>query len=132
LSQPVFLALDEVLALHADQIRRYGGRPGVRDLELLKSALAMPQAGHQGDYLHTDLFEMGAAYLFHIVCNHPFVDGNKRAGLIAALAFLGLNGMRIEADVDALYELVVGVAAGARGKAEVAVFLRQNLRQRRK
>jgi death-on-curing protein len=129
--QPIFLALDEVLALHADQIRRYGGRPGVRDLELLKSALAMPQAGHQGDYLHTTLFEMGAAYLFHLVRNHPFVDGNKRAGLIALLAFLGLNGLRIRADSDALYELVMGVAEGDVGKAEIAVFLREHTSTRR-
>jgi death-on-curing protein len=130
--RPSFLGLDEVLALHADQIRRYGGRPGVRDLGLLQSALAMPQAGHRGDYLHTSLFEMGAAYLFHIVRNHPFADGNKRAGLIAALAFLGLNGFRLEADPDALFDLVVGVAAGTLGKAEVAVFLRENARPRQK
>jgi death-on-curing protein len=131
-SQPVFLALEEVLALHADQIRRYGGRAGVRDLELLKSALAMPQAGHRGDYLHTSLFEMAAAYLFHIVRNHPFVDGNERAGLIAALAFLGLNGLRLEAEPDALFDLTLGVAAGEVDKAEVAVFLRENTRPRTK
>ena len=131
MSRPLFLSLDEMLALHADQVRRYGGGVGVRDLELLKSALAMPSAGHRGDYLHSNLFEMAAAYLFHIVRNHPFVDGNKRAGLIAAVAFLGLNGLRIESDPDPLYELAMGVAEGEIGKAEIAVFLREHAVKRR-
>jgi death-on-curing protein len=121
--QPTFLALDEVLALHADQIRRYGGRPGVRDLALLQSALATPQASFGQDYLHTGLYEMAAAYLFHIVRNHPFVDENKRTGLIAALAFLGLNGLTVTAAPGALFEMVMGAAAGSRSKAEIAVFL---------
>ena len=130
MSQPVFLALDEVLALHADQIRRYGGRPGIRDLELLESALGTPEASYGGDYLHASLFEMAAAYLFHIVRNHPFVDGNKRVGLIAALVFLGLNDLDLDVDADDLFELVVGVAAGTVGKADVAVFLRSKARER--
>jgi death-on-curing protein len=129
---PVFLALDEVLALHADQIRRYGGRSGIRDLELLKSALGMPEASYEGEYLHPSRYEMAAAYLFHIVRNHPFVDGNKRVGLIAALVFLGLNDLALDADVDALFDLVIGVAAGMVGKAEVAVFLRVHSRPRKR
>ena len=122
--EPAFLTLDEVLALHADQIRRYGGRAGVRELGLLQSALATPQAAFGADYLHTDLFEMAAAYLFHVARNRPFVDGNKRTALMAALAFLGLNGLAVRADGDALFRHVLGVAAGTVSKAEVAVFLR--------
>jgi death-on-curing protein len=129
-SKPSFLGLDEILALHADQIRRYGGRPGTRDLELLKSALGMPEASYAGAYLHPSVTEMAAAYLFHIVRNHPFVDGNKRAGLIAALVFLGLNGLELAADPDALFDLVLGVGAGTVAKAEVAVFLQQHVRPR--
>ena len=124
--EPAFLALDEVLAFHADQIRRYGGRPGVRDLELLKSAVSTPEAAYGGDYLHTNLFEMAAAYLFHIVRNHPFVDGNKRTGLIAALAFLGLNGLELDAEPELLFELVMGVASGDATKARLAVFLQEH------
>ena len=130
MSKPIFLALDEILALHADQIRRYGGRAGVRDLELLKSALGMPEASYGGAYLHPSAVEMAAAYLFHIVRNHPFVDGNKRVGLIAALVFLGLNHLTLDADVDALFDLVLGVAAGTVAKAEVAVFLQEHARPR--
>jgi death-on-curing protein len=127
----LFLTLDEVLALHADQIRRYGGRRGIRDIELLKSALGTPRATFDGALLHSTSSEMAAAYLFHLVRNHPFVDGKKRVGLIAALAFLGLNDVMIEADPDELTELVVGVAAGRTSKAEVAVFLQDRARPRR-
>jgi death-on-curing protein len=125
-SEPEFLALDEVLALHADLIRRYGGAAGLRDLALLQSALAMPEASFGGELLHGSLFEMAAAYLFHLARNHPFVDGNKRVALMCALVFLGLNGQRLDADADELYALVDGVAAGEADKAAVAVFLRQH------
>ncbi len=123
-----FLTLDEVLALHADQIERYGGRAGIRDLGSLSSALATPKASSQKTFLHQTPHEMAAAYLFHIVQNHPFVDGNKRTGLIAAIAFLGLNDVELTADPDAVYRLAVGVASGPVTKAEVAVFLQHNSR----
>jgi death on curing protein len=123
----VLLTLDEILALHADQIDRYGGSGGVRDLGLLQSALAMPKASFGGEYLHGSVPEMAAAYLFHLVRNHPFVDGNKRAGLAAALAFLGLNGLWLEADPDELVEHVQDVAQGAVVKAEVAEFIRKHV-----
>ena len=123
---PLFLTLDEVLGIHADQIRRYGGRLGLRDLGLLQSALAMPETTFEGEFLHGTVFEMAAAYLFHLARNHPFVDGNKRTALMSSLVFLGLNGRRLEAEPRALYELVDGVAAGSVDKAEVSVFLRRN------
>jgi death-on-curing protein len=123
---PLFLTLDEVLGIHADQIRRYGGRPGLRDLGLLQSALAMPETTFEGEFLHGTVFEKAAAYLFHLTRNHPFVDGNKRTALMSAMVFLGLNGQRLEVEPGALYELVDGVAAGSADKAEVSVFLRRN------
>jgi death-on-curing protein len=97
--EPAFLTLDEILEIHRDQITRYGGTTGIRDLGLLQSAAAMPAAAFEGRYLHGDLFEMAAAYLFHITCNHPFLDGNKRVGTVAAIVFLELNGLELEADV---------------------------------
>jgi death on curing protein len=127
-SEPVFLTLDEVLFIHADQIRRYGERPGMRDLALLSSVLAMPAASVGGMRLHTSLGEMAAAYLFHIAKNHPFIDGNKRAALASALAFLWINGRRLEATDDDLTELVIGVAAGRASKVEAAVFIGAHLR----
>jgi death-on-curing protein len=95
---------------------------------LLSSALAMPQASFGGVYLHTSLAEMAAAYLFHVAQNHPFVDGNKRAALAIALVFVWLNDHRLEAVEDELTELVMSLAAGRVGKADVAVFIGGRLR----
>lgn len=125
---PVFLSLAEVLEIHRDQLERYGGHPGLRDLGLLQSALAMPDAGLGGRYLHGDLSEMAAAYLFHIVPNHPFVDGNKRTGAAAAIVFLSLNGIELVANGTQLEKIVLAVAQGKAGKDAVAGFLRNNAR----
>jgi death-on-curing protein len=91
-NEPDFLTLDEVLGIHADQVRSYGGSAGLRDLELLRSAIAMPETTFDGEYLHPSVFEMAAAYLFHLARNHPFVDGNRRTAIMCALVFLGFNG----------------------------------------
>ena len=123
---PVFLTLGEVIEIHRDQIERYSGDPGIRDLVLLQSALATPVAGFGGRYLHTDLFEMAAAYLFHITQNHPFVDGNKRTGAVASLVFLSLNDIEIDADEEEFEKTVIGVAEGKIDKAAVAEFFRNN------
>lgn len=126
---PVFLTLDEVIEIHRDQIARYGGRGGIRDMALLQSAVAMPQASSGGKYLHTDLFEMAAAYLFHIVRNHPFVDGNKRAGTVAALVFLALNGEEVQVRNTALVETVLSTPRGEIAKSGIAEFLRKRPRR---
>jgi len=120
-----FLSLGEMLEIHRDQINRYGGSPGLRDLDLLKSALGMPQATFSGEFLHTDVFEMAAAYLFHVVKNHPFIDGNKRAGAVSALVFLALNGYDFAAPQDAFAETVFALAGGEWAKADVAIFIRK-------
>jgi len=125
-SEPEFLALDEVLAIHADQIRRYGGAPGLRDLDLLRSAISMPETTFDGQYLHPTVIEMAAAYLFHVARNHPFVDGNKRTALMCAIVFLGLNGWSLRADADELFALVDGIARGDVAKAQAAVFFKQS------
>lgn len=125
---PVFLGLAEVLAIHRDQIARYGGVPGIRDIELLKSALGMPAATYGGQFLHTDIHEMAAAYLFHLVKNHPFLDGNKRVGAVAALVFLALNGYDFNAPEDDFADMVLAVARGEMSKAEVAGFIHRSSR----
>ncbi len=123
---PVFLQLDEAIEIHRDQIARYGGRAGVRDLALLESALAVPQAGFGDQYFHADQFEMASAYLFHIVRNHPFLDGNKRTGAAAALVFLEMNGVGVRPSSEALVRTVVAVAEGKLGKSGVAEFFRKH------
>jgi death-on-curing protein len=125
---PAFLALDEVLAIQAEQIERYGGTEGLRDHALLASALAMPSATFGGEFLHSTLFEMGAAYLFHICGNHPFLDGNKRTALAACLAFLWLNDLEVVTDPDEIADLVLGVADGSVSKAQLAVYLEDRSR----
>ncbi|MEA3364510.1 MAG: type II toxin-antitoxin system death-on-curing family toxin, partial [Candidatus Hydrogenedentes bacterium] len=104
-----FLTVEEVLYFHRAQIDLFGGSMGVRDPGLLESALAQPSASFGEEYVHKGLFEMAAAYLFHIVRNHPFVDGNKRVGIESAIAFLALNGVETDAPDDELESIVLAV-----------------------
>jgi len=120
----LFLDIERVLRVHLSLIERYGGDEGVRDIGLLHAAISMPQASFGGEMLHKDLFGMAAAYLYHIVQNHPFVDGNKRAGAASAIIFLAMNDIEIEPDEDGLVALTVSVARGDAGKAEIAAFFR--------
>jgi len=122
---PDFLTLDDVLELHELQVDRYGGLHGVRDQGLIESAIAQPEATFAGEYLHGDLFEMAAAYLFHIVRNHGFLDGNKRTGLLTALVFLDINGVSVDQASPDLYDLTVAVAEGRTDKDEAAAVLRR-------
>jgi death-on-curing protein len=124
----VFLSLAEVLEIHQDQIARYGGQPGTRDLNLLKSALAVPSATFGGNFLHGEISEMAAAYLFHLVKNHPFLDGNKRVGTMAAYTFLALNGYELDVSSEVLFDFVTALAAGERRKADAALFFREHTR----
>ncbi len=126
MTEPVFLGLDEVIEIHHDQIKRYGGHPGILDVGILKSAIAMPSATFDGNYLHTDIFEMAAAYLFHIVRNHPFIDGNKRTGAVASIVFLMLNGIDFHADENDLEKIVLLTAEGKTDKATIARFFEIN------
>jgi death-on-curing protein len=121
-----FLGVEDILELHADQVALYGGEHGVRDLGLLESAVAQPQAMFSGNYLHQDVFEMAAAYLFHLVKNHPFLDGNKRTGAVAALVFLDFNGIEIDAPKGSLYDLTISVAIGEANKNQIAEYFRSH------
>ena len=120
---PEFLNIEDVLEIHTMQLARYGGGDGLRDQSLLESALAQPQATFGGEFVHDGLFAMAAAYLFHITSNHPFIDGNKRTGLLSALVFLDLNGIAIERESEKLYDLTMAVAEGRADKDEIAATL---------
>lgn len=126
--EPLFLTRDEVLAQHAEQLRRYGGSEGLRDDGLLRSALAQPEARFGGQWLHPDLEAMAAAYAFHLAQNHPFVDGNKRVAAACMLLFLAINGRRVEAPPGSLAAIVIAVASGTAGKDDLAAWLRAHLR----
>jgi death-on-curing protein len=120
----VFLSLHEVIQIHRVQIRRYGGLHGLRDLALLQSAIAMPESGSGKRYFHETVYEMAAAYMFHIIRNHPFIDGNKRTGAVAAIVFLALNGIEINAPEGEFERLVRAVASGKSDKKDIAEFFR--------
>jgi death on curing protein len=126
---PEFLDVDDVLGIHRLQLERFGGSAGLRDQGLLESAVAQPQASFGEKYLHDDVFLMAAAYLYHVVRNHPFVDGNKRAGLLSALVFLDLNGIPIQQPHSQLYDLTIAVAEGRLEKGEIAAALRSFAQQ---
>jgi death on curing protein len=117
--------MSEVLLILQDQIRRYGGAYGVRDPELLSSALAMPEATFEGKYLHKNIYEQAAAYAFHLCQNHPFVGGNKRTALATALVFLSLNGVELKDPKGDLYELMIGFASSKRTKQDIAAVLKR-------
>ncbi len=123
---PLFLDMEHILRLHRSLIEHYGGIDGTRDMGLLQSAIAMPQAAYGGEYLHGDIFEMAAAYLYHLVQNHPFLDGNKRIGTASAIVFLAINDIQIDNDEEALVNLTLSVATGQTGKAEIAEFFRSH------
>ncbi len=119
-----FITLAEVIEIHQNQITIYGGEYGIRDIHLLSSALAIPQATFDGEYLHSDVFEMAAAYGYHICQNHPFIDGNKRVGLVTALVFLEFNGIEIEDPKNELYDIMMDMAKSRKGKKEFEKVLR--------
>lgn len=127
MSDPLFLTIEEVLEIHAWQVEEFGGDRAVLDRRLLESAVAMPQQAFGGRYVHEDLASMAAAYLFHLVKNHPFADGNKRTGMHAALVFLELNGFELELPVDEAERITLGIAAGTLGKEAAARFFQSLL-----
>jgi death on curing protein len=121
----VFLTLAEVIDIHTDQIERYGGISGIREMNLLSSAVSMPRATFQKDFLHADIFEMASAYAYHICQNHPFIDGNKRTALACALVFLELNGISIFDPGGRLYDAMMALASGNLKKNEFANILKE-------
>ena len=121
---PVWLKKSLVEAMHDSQLAEHGGGSGLRDAGLLESALARPE-NRQG-YGDPDVFELAAAYAFGIIRNHPFVDGNKRTGFLAAYVFLRLNGQRLVANEVSATSAVLALAAGDMEEAAFAEWLRAN------
>lgn len=122
------LTVEIVREIHAAAIDQFGGSDGVRDLALLESAVAAPQAGFGGQSPYADSTEIAAAYLFYICRNHPFIDGNKRAALGACLVFLRLNGIEPSPDSPEWENLTLAVAASELDRSETTQRLRKLLR----
>jgi death-on-curing protein len=126
--QPRWLSRLVVDAIHADQVQEHGGLPGIRDENVLESALARPrQKWAYGN--ERDLSALAAAYGFGLVTNHPYRDGNKRIGFLAMATFLGINSHDLDVtDADVVGEMI-GLAAGDRTEADLAGWIRAHLKK---
>jgi len=125
------LTVDIVREIHVAAIENFGGSDGVRDLALLESAVAAPQASFGGKSPYQDLPEVAAAYLFYLCRNHPFIDGNKRAALGACLVFLRLNGIEPNKDGPEWEHLTLDVASSVVDREQTTARLRKLLRARK-
>jgi death-on-curing protein len=125
----IFLSLDHVLLIHQRVMDEYGGALGLRDRNLLDSAVAVPKSSFGGEFLHDGLPAMAAAYLFHLCKNHPFIDGNKRCALASAMQFLYLNDRAINASKDEVEHLTLGVADGTVTKESATEFFKSRVRE---
>lgn len=120
-----FLSFEDVLELHKMQIENYGGSSGIRDHNLLESAVMMPQASYDGELLHHDPFEIAAAYAFHIAENQPFLDGNKRTALATALVFLDWHNIEIEDPNEELYFAMIDISNKKLNKTGLSQLLKR-------
>jgi death-on-curing protein len=125
-----FLTLSEILLILEDQIRNYGGTYGVRDINLLSSALYVPPSSFNGNYLHKTIPAMAAAYAFHICQNHPFIDGNKRVALAGSLVFLDINHYAFSCKEETLYNEMLGVAKGEIKKERLIKFYEKHSKKK--
>ncbi|MCK5786505.1 MAG: type II toxin-antitoxin system death-on-curing family toxin [Candidatus Sabulitectum sp.] len=129
MSQIVFISVVNVIEIHRRLINEFGGDPGLRDRGLLESAVAMPGATFSENYLHPELSDMAAAYLFHLCSNHPFINGNKRVAVAASEVFLLANNCTLCASNEELEETTVGTAKGYVSKKEVTHFFTGRVKQ---
>lgn len=124
MNEPDFLTREAVDAIHEASLREFGGADGIRDENALESALAQPM--HEFYYREADLFQIAAAYAFHLAENQPYIDGNKRTGLLSALNFLALNGIYAGQATDDFYDAMIGIAEKRLDKAGLAAIFRRN------
>ena len=127
----VHLSIEIVREIHAEVIKQFSGLNGVRDENLLASAVLTPQSSFGGKSPYADIIEVAAAYLFYICKNHPFLDGNKRAAMMAAIVFLRLNGIEPLPDSAEWEKLMLDVAASKIDRATATQRLRKLLKKSR-
>lgn len=125
MTDPVWVKIEVVHAIHNALLAEHGGAAGVRDEALLASALARPQ--NLLAYEDPSLFDLAASYIFGIVRNHPFVDGNKRTGLMVGYTFLHRNGYELNAPEPEAVVMIRDVAAGELGEPELAAWIGANV-----
>ena len=121
-----FIPDEVVLTIHTDLLYRYGGESGLRDRNLLESALAQPKMTASGKDLHKTLFDKSAAYGFHVCMNHPFIDGNKRVAFVLMDIFLQKNGWEINANEEETYSMMISLASGKLNKSQLSLWLKEH------
>ena len=131
MTNPIWIDERDALTLHDRLLALHGGKAGVRDENLLRSALARPQQclSYAED---ADIFDMATAYTAGIVRNHPFIDGNKRTGFVVGILFLELNGYHVTANEEEAAQAILNLAAGTLDETGYTAFLRANTAHRRK
>ncbi|MCE2983619.1 MAG: type II toxin-antitoxin system death-on-curing family toxin [Parachlamydia sp.] len=118
-----YLTMEQVIDLQQELIKRYGGLPGIRDKGLLESALHAPETCLFGEEMFPTVYDKAAAYLYHIICNHPFIDANKRTGAAVTLIFLEANNQTIRFSQSDFEDIVLDVARNNIDKEQIAQFL---------
>ena len=124
MSEPNWLTLLMVIAIHDEQLAIHGGSPGIRDMGALESAIDRPR--NKWAYESSELPELAAAYAYGISRNHPFVDGNKRTSLLALYTFLGINGIEFVVREDMAAAMMISLAAGEVSEESLARWIRDN------
>jgi death-on-curing protein len=120
--EPIWISESFVRRVQADQLKQYGGRPGIRDENLLSASLARPQQLFTYGESAT-IFDLAAAYAYGLARNHPFIDGNKRIAFVVAAVFLELNGYFLNAPEEEVVEVMLRLAAGQESQAAIANWL---------
>lgn len=128
MAKVVYLTLEQVLAIHHDQIERYSGSHGIRDLKLLESAIHRPQSSFMGEDLYNSIFDKASALMHSILMNHPFLDGNKRTATVSTAAFLHLNGLEIKCSQKELINLALSVETKEKNLEQISVWLKDHSR----
>lgn len=122
----IFLTLEQVLAIHFDQVNNYGGSHGVRDLPLLDSAVSRPQASFMGQDLYETIFDKAAALFHSLVLNHPFIDANKRTSTVAAAGFLHFNGYDLKVSQKELVAASLNIESKKWDLEEISKWLKEH------
>jgi death on curing protein len=119
----LFVPQDVIIDLHDEQIRLYGGKSGILNPNALDAAIHMPQQTHDGQYLHSTIYEMAAAYAYYLVLDHAFVEGNKRTARMTMVTFLELNGLEITVSEDETVEVMMSIENKTMNKQQVTEWL---------
>lgn len=117
------------MAIHHDQIERYGGSHGIRDLALLESAVQRPRSSFMGEDLYPDIFDKAAALIHSILLNHPFLDGNKRTSMASGAALLFLNGYELKVDQEEFVDVALAIESKKMNLAQISKWLKDHSRR---